>query len=120
MAKYKIYIKKNPTEEYDIPSNYTNGKGIIVSQLGPYGSGNIYIGKANNGYLTQLKSINVDFNMPKPSNPIDVINIKDKYLPAGVQANYSNIGSQSQYFSYIGSGLNSGSTPFGSFVGHDD
>jgi hypothetical protein len=115
MSKYKIYIDKDVDSNDMFYNHFSSGQGIVCTKLSPYGSGIIYIGKANSGMTNDLKSFDVDFNLPQSHNPIDVINIKNK-LPAGVQARYNNIGSASNYFSYIGSGLQNGSTAFGSFV----
>ena len=117
--KYKIYIKKDADSNEMFIDHYSHGQGVITTNLGPYGQGQIYIGKAAvtaSTATSNLKSFEVDFDLPKQGNPIDVINIKD-ILPAGVQGRYDNIGSISNYFSYIGAGLQNGTTAFGSFVG---
>ena len=122
MAKYKIYIKKD-VDQYDLfYSHYAQKQGVIATQLGPYGSGKIYIGKANEGNydpinnstVNRMKTLDVNLHMSKPSNPIDVINIKNQ-LPSGVQALMNN--PYNQPFSYIGDGLVNGSTRFGRFTG---
>ena len=122
MSKYKIYIKKNIENEYDIFFNhYARKQGVIGTKLNSYGVGKLYIGKTNEGNydpinnsnsVDRMKTLDVNLHMPQ-NNAIDVINIKQK-LPGGVQALMNN--QYNQPFSYIGSGLTNGSTIFGDFV----
>lgn len=115
MAKYKIYIDHDTSLTNDeLNNNYANysNTGIVALDFQYQGDGPLYIKKANNPSFKHIPMHlgNTRINISKEG-------LKNR-LPQGVQSAYNNIGSPSQYFSYIGSGLTNGSTAFGTFVGN--